>query len=544
MKIKTQPDYTIYSDGYQVCLPMDLQILIPADDPVRLLGAILEELNYEKLMATYSTIGRLEYSPKNLFKILVYGYTRKIYSTRELERACRENVNFMYLLEGSAAPDHNTIARFRTEHLGNGVAEDLLTQFVELLIENDEISFEESAVFIDGTKIEANANKYGFVWRKAVVKSIDKLVKRIHEELPKILEEIGVRMYVPEDADMRYLKKVRKQLYAKKKQERIEFVHGIGKRKSKVQRACEKVDEWLDHYKRYVNSVHICGDRNSYSKTDKDATFMHMKEDHMLNGQLKPGYNINVATVSEYIIGNYVSSDRTDTKTLIPFLNSLREKYPIHKVVADSGYESEENYKYFDGSEQLSFFVKPSNHEQKKSKKYRTDISRRENMKYDSDDDFFSCANGRKIIPVAERKVKTTNGFNTVTTIYECESCEGCPYKEKCITGRSKESLENRVKRLQFSKYFESKRKEMEKKISTSEGIKLRINRSIQAEGVFSFIKEDMQFRRFLTRGFGKVKTEWTLLSIAYDILKLHFKIQNGVLGRHLIEPECINHII
>ena len=115
----------------------------------------------------------------------------------------------------------------------------------------------------------------------------------------------------------------------------------------------------------------------------------------MKNGQLKPGYNVNVATVSEYIIGNYISADRTDTKTFIPFLKKLCNIYPVRRVTVDSGYESEENYKYVDGSEQLSLFVKPSDHEQKKKRKYKTDIGRRENMAYDAEKDEYICAQGK-----------------------------------------------------------------------------------------------------------------------------------------------------
>lgn len=169
---------------------------------------------------------------------------------------------------------------------------------------------------------------------------------------------------------------------------------GKGHHKPGLQKAIETITEWLKKLKRYNLDIHICGDRNSYSKTDVDATFMHMKEDHMKNGQLKPGYNMNVATVSEYIIGNHISADRADTKTFIPFLEKLRKQYPVKRVVVDSGYESEENYRYVDGSEQLSLFVKPSNHEQKKKQSYKNDIGRRETMAYDAEKDEYTWCPG------------------------------------------------------------------------------------------------------------------------------------------------------
>ena len=523
-----------------MCLPMNIEIIIPSDEPVRLLSAVLEELDYRKLTATYSRLGRIEYSPRLLFKVVLYACCRGIYSSREIERACRENVNFMYLLEGQRAPDHNTLARFRSQHLPEAV-EDLLCQMVNLLVAHGEISFKESAVFIDGTKIEANAGRYTFVWKTRVTKAQQKLGEKIATELPLLLEKAGVGIIAPKQLTVQQLKKLRKRLYAKKEELGIEFVYGKGHHKNGIQKAIETIHSWLERLKRYNLDIHICGDRNSYSKTDRDATFMHMKEDHMKNGQLKPGYNVNVATVSEYIVGNYISADRTDTKTLIPFLEKLCKKHPVKRVVVDSGYESEENYHYVDGSEQLSLFVKPSNHEQKKKRKYQTDIGRRENMSYDAEKDEYTCAQGKKLSAVSTFTRKSETGYKQEVTVYECCCCKGCPVKEKCIRQKKtdKTPLEDRVKRLNVSKYFTEQRRQMEEKISTEEGIQLRVNRSIQAEGVFSMIKSDMNFRRFMMRGKKNVNVEWHLVSMAYNILKLHHKIQTGRLGTHLITPKA-----
>ena len=521
-------------------MPMNLEIIIPSDEPVRLLSAVLEELDYRKLTATYSRFGRIEYSPRLLFKVVLYGCSRGIYSSRAIERACRENVNFMYLLEGHKAPDHNTIARFRREHLPEAV-EDLLYQMVQLLIEHGEISFEKSAVFIDGTKIEANAGRYTFVWKTRVTKNQAKLGEKIATELPLLLVKAEVGITMPKQITVQRLKKLRKQLYAQKELQQVDFVYGKGHRKSGLQKAIEAINGWLERLKQYNLDIHICGDRNSYSKTDHDATFMHMKEDHMKNGQLKAGYNVNVATVSEYIVGNYISADRTDTKTFIPFLDKLCQKYPVRRVDVDSGYESEENYHYVEECEQLSLFVKPSNHEQKKKRKYQTDIGRRENMPYDAEKDEYTCAQGKKLTAVGTKARKSETGYVQEVTIYECEGCKNCPVKEKCIRQKKtdKTPLEDRVKRLNVSKYFIAQREAMEKKIATEEGVLLRVNRSIQSEGVFAMIKEDMNFRRFMMRGKRNVTVEWHLVSMAYNILKLHYKIQNGRLGRHLITPKA-----
>ena len=291
-------------------MPLDCEVNIEKNAPVRLLNAVMERMDYSKLYAAYSRLGRIEYSPKILLKIMVYGYMRKQISSRALEACCRENLHFIYLLEGQCAPDHNTINRFRKNILTQEAGQDILCQLVVLLHERGLLSLE--AAFIDGTKIEANANKYSFVWKKATAKKTDKLLKRIHEELPAKLKEVGIRFYIPEKIAVRQLKKLRKRIYARIDADGIVLVSGKGKRKTPIQRLSEWIDQCLAKLKQYTKDIHICGNRNSFSKTDHDATFMHMKEDYMRNGQLKPGYNVNVATCSDFIIGSYISSDRND----------------------------------------------------------------------------------------------------------------------------------------------------------------------------------------------------------------------------------------
>ena len=519
---------------------MDCSVNIPEDDPVRLLSAVTERMNYRKIMAAYSRYGRIEYSPKILTKVLVYGYMRKIISSRKIEQACKENICFMYLLEGQKAPDHNTISRFRSKILVGEAGQELLRQLTEMLAEAGLIDLK--AVFIDGTKIEANANKYSFVWRKGQVKKLAKLNERIRAELPELLKKSGIRFHIGETVQLRELKKLRKRLKAKCRERDVSFVYGKGNHKDILQKLTEKTEDWIAKYKQYIADIHICGDRNSYSRTDHDATFMHMKEDHMRNGQLKPGYNVNVATSNEFIIGTYISPDRSDVQTLIPFMEQLTTTYDSHvigKTVVDSGYESEENYCWFEQHPEMELYVKPSNHEIMKTKKYRTDISRRENMKYDPEADTYTCACGKQIKASYEKHSRSASGLELTTTVYECADCDGCPMKEKCIRScGSKKPLEERHKVLYVSKRFARQREEMEKKITTDEGILLRVNRSIQAEGTFAFAKEDMEFRRFLTRGKKKVAAEWLLLSLAINILKLHFKIQKGRLGTGLKIPQ------
>ena len=511
---------------------MDIGEMIPADDSVRLLNAVLERIDYRKLHAAYSRLGRIERSPESLFKVLVYGYMNGIYSSRKLEQACRRDVNFMYLLGRSAAPDHATIARFRSERL-SGVVEDLFSQLVDLLAEAGELSL--CSVFIDGTKLEANANRYSFVWKKSTQKNEAKMQEKMKTELPKLAAQFGLRFYAGEKIRVKDLKKLRKRLYALKGNE--EFVQGKGKRKFPLQKAIEAVEGYLARQKQYDDYNHSFGDRNSFSKTDRDATFMRMKEDHMKNGQLKPGYNVTLGVDAEYIVGVMLSQERSDTGTFIPMMEKLR-CLGYTKPVADAGFESEENYTWCEENGQLAF-IKPANHDQAKTKKYKSDIGKRENMPYDAENDAYLCHAGHQIQAVYQKNTRSKAGYPIVTTVYTCAHCDGCPHKAKCIKGASKMPLEERNKNLYVSKNFQRQRRDMESRINTDEGILLRVNRSIQVEGAFGVLKQDLGFRRFLLRGQVKVETEFLLLAIAFNINKFHNKIQSNRCGTYLHIPQA-----
>ena len=186
--IKLQTDYTVFGAGCQLVISLNQEIRIPKNDPVRLLNAVIERMDLRKLAATYPIEGKIEHEPASLLKVVIYAKMRRIFGTRSIEEACRENVNFMYLLNGKPAPDHNTLHRFIKYHY-EPVCKDLQRQLTQMLMELGEVSFAESAVFIDGTKIEANANRYTFIWKNATVKNFEKLQVKMKEEFPKLIRE-------------------------------------------------------------------------------------------------------------------------------------------------------------------------------------------------------------------------------------------------------------------------------------------------------------------------------------------------------------------
>ncbi|MFT9078718.1 transposase [Ethanoligenens sp.] len=323
---------------------MDKEIVIPTDDPVRLASAQLEELDYRELYRTYSSQGRKSAAePRIIFEVLVYGYMCGIYSTRKLEEACRKRVDFMWLLQGEPVPDYSTFSRFRTGRTKDAM-EGLFYQFVRRLEKMSET--EHNEVFIDGTKLESKASRYTFVWRKTTEKYLAKVKEQVRQEFGRrgIVGNVTLnklRVLVTEE-----------QVTCVKAG--ISFVHGIGHRKPPEQRAWEKL---------FTRG----NTRNSYSKTDPDATFIHMKEDHMRNGQLKPGYNVQIAVNSEYITGVAVFSNRTDSGTLQPFLRHLQRQHGMNyrDITADAGYESTDHYLFLQENGQISF-IKPIHYEAQK----------------------------------------------------------------------------------------------------------------------------------------------------------------------------------
>ena len=528
---KLQKDYTLNQSGYQLKLPLELETIIPKNDSVRLLSQFVEEMDLTDLYSTYDRINSL--SPRTLLKIVLYSYMNGDYSSRSMELNCKRDINFMFLLEGHSAPDHATLARFRSIHFAP-CSKRILAEVSNILFDLGEISGE--TIFIDGTKIEANANKYTFVWKKAVTKNQAKLLIKLADFVAECEQLYDIKIVYGNVIKIKHLKRLRKKLYALKNAGNITFVHGIGKRKTPLQKSIEALEEALSKLKEYTQKIHICGERNSYSKTDNDATFMRMKEDAMGNGQLKPAFNLQHGVDSEYITWLTIGPQPTDTTTLIPFLKDAEQhlKFKYKNITADAGYESEENYLFLEANNQIAF-IKPANYEISKTRKYKNNIGKIENMEYDKISDFYTCKNNRKLTVSHIRHNKTKTGYVSEKTIYTCENCNDCSYKSDCIKGNNcKTPLGERTKVLQVAKTFIKHRKEDLERIISDEGVLYRMNRSIQAEGSFGDIKQDMQFRRYLSKGTANVLAESTLLAIARNINKLHNKIQNGKTGTHL----------
>ena len=504
----TTKEYTIVEREGQLKIALETEKMIPKDAPVRVTDAQLEELDYSRLYRAFSSKGRKPVTdPRVMFKVLAYANQIHVYSGRQIEDACRNRIDMIWLLNGETAPDYSTIIRFRKRCAEE--IEDLFYQHVKQLEEQGETDHE--VVFVDGTKLESRAGRYTFCWRGTVEKNLEKVKE-------KVLKKTGLKT----------LSGLEKRL---EKTRPSELAAGKGKRKSAEQKEWEELDALRERWDQYEESLSIMGDdRNSYSKTDPDATFMRMKEDHMRNGQLKPGYNVQIAVNSEYITGIEVFSNRTDYGTLEPFLRKIEKKHgkKYEKVTADAGYESLDNYLFLGENGQISF-IKPQNHDVKKTKKYLSQIGRSENMRYEAETDVYVCAMGKNLSMYKESKDKYSK-HDVIVNHYRCEDCKGCPRREECCKAADPE----KPKEIRIRKQFEKKRAESEANITTEEGVYLRICRSIQVEGAFGLLKNDFGYRRFLTRGKRNVRTELFLLGLGFNLKKLWKKQQAGRLKTHL----------
>ncbi len=518
--------YTKNSCGYQLVLPLNLEVLIPDDDSVRLLDQMLENLDYSCLLKANSYYGRnYSLSSITLFKIMVYAFSQGIYSSRNIEKACRRDINFKWLLKGEPVPDHNTIWRFIKQRLVPNI-ENLFGQFVLKLHEIGQVPFEN--LFVDGTKIEADANRYTFVWRKAPEKNEEKLSGKIFRLVERLEKEYVLETNSQDEA-LEKLKKAQVILSNKRKNQGMAFVHGKGYRKTQLQRDTEEVAESIEKQEKYNAYNALFKGRNSFSKTDTDATFMRLKEDHMRNAQLKPAYNIQLGIENEYVVGIYVSADRNDVNTLKPFINNLEKNYSKkhNNIIADAGYESEENYVFLKLKNQKSY-IKPKNYEQMKKRNYwKKYPGRVENMEYDKTKDEYICTGGKRLSFVENKKKKNKSGYISNTKVYECEDCSRCSVRENCTKSKYN-------KRLLVYPDFRELRQESLDNITSKKGIELRMNRSIQAEGSIGVMKQDYGFRRFLRRGQINVTTEMLLLCFGFNINKFHNNIQKDRLDQYL----------
>jgi transposase len=519
----SQVTFKPYTMDQPSLLPPSLEELIPADHLVRVVNRVMEELDLEPILNEYKGGGTSSYHPRMLLKVLVYAYTQKVNSSRQIAKALRENVNFMWI-SGGNRPDFRTINRFRSSVMKEGI-EVVFSEVLQYLIEGGYVPLEN--YFLDGTKIEANANKYKWVWGR----STEKYKARLQEKIQELLEEIEAENEAEQAA---YGEKDLEEVGGENKsggggggldseglRQRIEQLNErlgetLKNRKDARTKAMKKLKEdCLPRQQKYEEQEKILAGRKSYAKTDHDATFMRMKEDAMLNGQLKPGYNVQIGTENQFVVGYSIHQNANDMNCLIPHLERLCEQsgHTPATVVADAGYGSEENYAYLE-KRGITAVVKYPLFSKQQKRSWRKQRFRAENWEYDSEQDVYICPSGQSLTYQGNRFRTTSHGYRIQVRQYECDHCGDCPLKPQCTRSAWNRRIEINPTLLRYQQ-------QARERLLSEWGKDLRARRGVEVEPVFGRIKQDWSFRRFTLRGMEKVKIEWGLLCIAHNLAKL-----------------------
>jgi len=534
-----KPTFKPYTQAQPSLIPPSWDELIPAHHQVRVVNRAVERMDLEPLLRKYKGGGTSSYHPRMMLKVLVYAYTQRIYSSRQIAKGLRENVNFMWL-SGGNRPDFRTINAFRGEKM-SGVIEEVFTSVLELLVEEGYVKLEN--YFVDGSKVEANANRHKVVWAKSRAKYQQRLREKVKELLAEIdavneaeneaygdedLEELGGGGEIDAEKLERKIAELNQRLKEKPEDRKL----------AKAVKVMEK--DYLPRQKRYEEQERKLAGRSSYSKTDEDATFFRMKEDRGAEKPLpKPAYNVQNGTEGQFVVGFSLHQRAGDTACLIPHLEEVkanlsaiaRRKPEIlpqqddhqprclpKNISADAGYGSEENYTYIE-EHQLGNYVKYNtfHREQQKHRKpalIRKALFRSENFPYEAETDSFICPANQRLTYRGTSHERTENGYRVKLRHYEAYNCNACPFKPECTRAKG-----NRRMRVSFR--LRRYREQAKSNLLSEHGRLLRIQRNVEVESVFGNIKHNMRFRRFNLRGLEKVKTEWGLVCIAHNMRKL-----------------------
>lgn len=489
-------------------LPPSLDELIPPQHPVRIVSQVLDQIDIDPLLKKYRGGGASSFHPRMLLKVLVFAYINNIYSSRKIEAALKENIHYMWL-SGMSTPDHNTINRFRSERLKE-VLRQVFTQVVVLLAQEGLLNIKE--LYTDGTKIEANANRYTFVWGKAIKTSKERIKKQL-DALWQYAQTVAAAE-LP-DTDPTGFDKID----ADKVEKTIEQINEALKEKPVPQKVKQKLNyaskHWPSNLKKYEDQEKILQQRNSYSKTDTDATFMRMKEDHMLNGQLKPGYNFQISTNNQYIVNYSLHQTTADTTTLQEHTQIYKAQYhqSPEVITADAGYGSEENYQYLSNNN-IENYVKYNYFDKDQSKKGDKKYPfKPDTLYYNTDKDHYICPMGQVMQNTGTHQGKTKTGFIQTITRYQAANCNGCPLRGACHKAKG-----NRI--IEVNHLLNTYKQQVRANLNSDKGIYHRKKRPCDVEPVFGNIKNNHHFKRFMLRTKPKVEIEAGLLALAHNLRK------------------------
>ncbi len=274
-------------------------------------------------------------------------------------------------------------------------------------------------------------------------------------------------------------------------------------------------DEHLPKLSKYEEDLAILGKRNSYSKTDKEATFMRLKDDHMQNGQLKPAYNTQISTENQFITHVSIHQSPGDTTTLESHLDSFEQSYQKQskEIVADAGYGSEENYEMLEQKE-VTAYVKYSYFHKEQKRKTKNNPFLVQNLFYNVQEDFYVCPMGQRMENIGTAKRTSSNGYESQVSRYQAKRCEGCPLRSLCHKAKDNRQIEvnHRLNELK------NNAKEL---LMSEKGLEHRSKRPIEVEAVFGQLKSNNKFSRFTFTGKEKVELEFLLMALGHNFRKM-----------------------
>ena len=494
----------------QLRLPLDLSVAIDKYDPLWSFLEVIKEVNLKKFLKPHR--GNQGHNSLMMMKVVLFAYMNQVYSLRQMEERCRNDIRFLYLSE-EERPSHMAFQRFINNQLKGNIS-DIFTEITETIFEKT--NADTRILYLDGTMMEANANKFTFVWKKTAEKSLAKSICRIKESIALLESETGLK-YGSDDLTPDKLRSFSFSVYQYCSENKIPFVYGKGKRKTVIQRVYDEFRKHMEKIEECSEKIEICGeDRNSYSKTDHDATMMHMKYDYYMNtGVFKPGYNIQLGESDEFIRHIRLGNDRTDTKTFIPFMEGYRKRYDELPgiTVADAGYGSYDNYMWclING---VDAYIKYGLYEKEKTAKFQKQKFRKENLLHEENGKLL-CPKGREFIYLYDKNQKSK--YENIVQVWECKSCNRCPFRKECT-----KSKKNR--RVQINVCGDELKRAAKERLDNPAGKQLREQRCIQAEGVFGVIKTDWNYVRFHRRGFENVENELYLICTGFNLMKYHYK--------------------
>ena len=501
-----------YQQHQILLLPPSLEELIGPKNLVRVVNEFIDRIDVKVLEQGYKGGGASNYHPKMMLKVLIYAYSTKLYSCRRIDQALCENIHFMWL-SGMQRPDFRTINNFRSGTL-KPLIEEIFGGLLSLLVEDGYVKLEN--YFVDGTKLQADANRHTAVWAKNTKRYKEKLQIKVKELLAQIDQEnqredeqYGDKQNETEGQDSL----LTSEQIAQRADQLNEILIQTNDKKSKkkklgMQRKLRVAAQKMDHYEKQQQ---VLAGRNSYSKTDRDAVFMRMKD-----GQFLPAYNVIQGTENQFIINYTLSQSSGESHLLKGHLQQLHSrmgKLP-ENIIGDAAYGSEENYAYLTDQSSIAY-LKYTGYYHEQTGKHKENRFHRDNFPYDSATDSFTCPNGKQLIQKSKTTEIRPGGYERTTLSYESTDCSECSLANSC----KKQDQERR--QFSFSPAWDKYKQQARERLSTEKGCELKKQRSVDVESSFGDIKYNQGYSRFRLRGLKKVNIEWGLIAISHNLRKV-----------------------